>query len=545
MDTAALAIARSLWWRNRRGLITSASTVAVMAVLYPLLFARTHAEWVLAASALPLVGVFGVIWNGLLFVEEHGNMSSNYPRYMFTLPVRTFTLVFWPFVFSTAIVSLLWVVIAALVYNTSGFAVPILVPALGCAAMMGWLQVMSWTPIANQWIRLIVTLLWLSILVAFPMYLLTLPHRSLAWFGALFICYIAVAFPLGLVAVASERRGNRWRVWPQTMRLQVSRFPRVHQPLHPSFRSPAAAQSWYEWNCHGWDVPAYVGFVALLISGMLLVVRWQQSLWLPPMVGLWLGLPVVLAGAVGPGLAKFKPFWIKNHGVMTFVAIRPLTSGQIVFAKFLMAARSALLTWVISLSLSLSWILISGDFEGVMTLARNHFGAYSGGRAIAIVALGSVVLLTLTWKQMTDGFAAGLTGRRWIGAVPSWIFMAGVFVLTSGGLWVANHPEWLSWLSFVISMTLVLGAITKVAAAIVAFRCVVSRQLMTGRAVTGVIALWLILTGCAVALTAMLLPVPAPSIAVSWPVLVLGISLFVPLVRFPLATLAVEWNRHR
>ena len=92
-----------------------------------------------------------------------------------------------------------------------------------------------------------------------------------------------------------------------------------------------------------------------------------------PIVGLLLGLPVVLAGAVGPGLGRFKPIWIKDRGVITFVAIRPLTSGQIVFAKFLMAARSALLTWVISLVLVLLWILLSGNLDRAMKLARDFW----------------------------------------------------------------------------------------------------------------------------------------------------------------------------
>ena len=546
MSSPALAIAQCLWWRDRRSFIASAVTIVAMAALYPLLFAYTRAEWVLAASTLPLVCVLGFVWNGLLFVEEHGNMSSNYPRYMLTLPARTFTLVFWPFVYSTTIVSLLWVVIAALVYNTSGFAVPLFVPALGCAAIMAWLQVASWTPISSEWIRLIVTLVWLSILTALPVYVLTLPERPLAWLGPLFVAYIAAAFPLGAAAVASERRGDRWRVWPQRLRLPMIGFPRVNRRPRPSFRSPAAAQLWYEWNCHGWNVPGYVGIVALLIWGMLLVVGGHNTLWLPPVLGLLLGLPVVLAGAVGPGLAQFKPFWIKNNAVMTFVAIRPLTSGQIVFAKFMMAAASALLTWVIWLILSLIWLLLSGKLKEVMALARDFLGRHPGHRWLLIVTLGAVVLFTFTWKQMTDGFAVVLSGRRWIGLASTWIFLAGIVILTSAGLWAVNHPELLSWLLVLISTCLVWGAVIKGATAIAAFQSVLRRRLMTWRAVIGVLALWLILTGCTVGLVALLsLPMPAPSVPVSWPVLLLGIGLFVPLVRFPLATLAVEWNRHR
>jgi hypothetical protein len=41
------------------------------------------------------------------------------------------------------------------------------------------------------------------------------------------------------------------------------------------------------------------------------------------------------------------------------------------------------------------------------------------------------------------------------------------------------------------------------------------------------------------------MPTAAPSVPLSWPALVSGIGVFVPLARFPVATLAVEWNRHR
>jgi hypothetical protein len=545
MDTPVIAIARSIWWRNRRSFIVSAATLAVTAALYPLLFAFTRLDWVLAVSTLPLVGVFAVVWNGLLFVEEHGNMSSHYPRHMLTMPVRTSALVAWPFVLSCTSVALLWVVTAGLIYNTSGFAVPILLPALGCAAMMAWLQVVSWTPIASQWIPPIATFLWLEILAAGPMYLLTLPDRSPVWLGALFIGYIATAFPLGVAAVASQRRGEVWRVWPERLRRRAIAVRTAHYRQRRAFGSPTAAQFWYEWRCHGLDVPAYVGFLMLLIWGILSGAGKQSSVTMGPIVGLLLGLPVVLAGAVGPGLGRFNPFWIKDRGVITFMAIRPLTSGQIVRAKFLMAAWSALLTWVISLVLSLLWIPLSDNLDRAMILLRDILDMYPGRRLIVIIALASALLPALVWKQMTDGLAAVLSGRRWIAVVPAWIYTGGVISLVVVGLWIVNHPAWLSSLFFVISICLVLGAVIKGAMAIVAFRLVLHRQLMTWRAVTGVLGLWLVLTGCGVGLAILLMPTAAPSVPVSWPALVSGIGLFVPLARFPVATLAVEWNRHR
>jgi hypothetical protein len=545
MNTPARGIARSLWWRHRRSFIAAAVTLAFMATVYPLLFAFARAEWVLAVSTLPLVGVFAAVWNGLLFVDDPGNISSNYPRHMLTLPVRTLTLVVCPFVLSCTIAALLWVVTASLIYNTSGFGVPILLPALGCAAAMAWLQLASWTPIASQWIRRIVTLLVMSVLAACPLYLVTLPDRSPVWFTSLFAGYIAAAFPLGLAAVTCQRRGHYWRFWPQHWRLGMSAVRPEHDRTRRAFRSPAAAQSWYEWNCHGLVIPAYVGSVMVLICGALVVAGKLNSVILWPIFVLLLGLPIVLAGAAGPGLGRFKPFWIKDQAVITFVGIRPLTSSQIVRAKFLMAARSALLTCLISLILVPLWILISGNFDRTIKLTNDSLATYSARRVLVIIGLAGVMLPALVWKHMTDGFAAVLTGRNWIASVPTYIYTAMLVILVAVGLWAATHTVDFSWLLLVLSISLALGAVAKAALAIVAFRSVLCRRLMTWPAVAGILALWLVLTGCGVGFATLLLPTISPWVSPSWPVLVLGIGLFVPLVRFPASTLAVEWNRHR
>ena len=129
-----------------------------------------------------------------------------------------------------------------------------------------------------------------------------------------------------------------------------------------------------------WTFPAYVGILMLMIWSMLLVVSREHSLWLPPVFGLPPGLPVVLAGAAALGLQRSSRSGSRIANFITFVAIRPLTSGQIVFAKFLMAAYSALLTWVIALVLPLLWILLSDNFDRATKLMRDILDIYSGRR---------------------------------------------------------------------------------------------------------------------------------------------------------------------
>ena len=61
--------------------------------------------------------------------------------------------------------------------------------------------------------------------------------------------------------------------------------------------------------------------------------------------------------------------------------------------------------------------------------------------------------------------------------------------------------------------------------------------------VAGLLGLWLVLTACGIALA--VLVGPMPYVSVSLPILVVSVAAIVPLARFPLATLALDWNRHR
>ena len=138
------------------------------------------------------------------------------------------------------------------------------------------------------------TFLVLAVLAACPIYLVTLPDRSPVWFWALFVGYIAAAFPLGLAAVASQRRGDSGESGRSDWRLRDIGPMAGPLPAAPAFGSPAAAQNWYEWNCHGLAFPHMSAVVMLMIWGVLLAVGRQNSLMLPPIFGLLLVLPVLL-----------------------------------------------------------------------------------------------------------------------------------------------------------------------------------------------------------------------------------------------------------
>jgi hypothetical protein len=66
---------------------------------------------------------------------------------------------------------------------------------------------------------------------------------------------------------------------------------------------------------------------------------------------------------------------------------------------------------------------------------------------------------------------------------------------------------------------------------------------MNWRAFWSLVGFWLALTAGAAGIA--VLSVPEVSLPVSQLTLVVGIATYMPLVRYPLSTLALEWNRHR
>jgi hypothetical protein len=75
-----------------------------------------------------------------------------------------------------------------------------------------------------------------------------------------------------------------------------------------------------------------------------------------------------------------------------------------------------------------------------------------------------------------------------------------------------------------------------------AYREAIRRGLIGGRALSGILALWLALVASAVGLAALTLPAwLAAETRVS---AMVGIALLMPLTRFALAPLALDWNRH-
>jgi hypothetical protein len=539
--TPAFAIAWQLWRRHRYGAIASLATLIAMIATYPWIISPDCSQSFVIVSVFPSFGVIGFFLNALLYVEDVGSMTSGYPRRTFTLPVRTRTLVFWPMLYASSVAALLWVAIAGLVYRRSGFEIPVLWPALGMGVTMAWLQAFSWMPFRFGWVGVVAAVLGIGALGGLAFWLFVAREVPASAFAALLAVYMVAAYATAVAALASDRRGDTWRLWPGWLRFSMG--PDLARRARRPFRSPAEAQFWYEWRCHGLGLPvAVAGFLLFYLALGLYTARGAGSGGYSAFATTALFLPVFMACSVGGATTRLAPAWVRDRDPIRFVAIRPMASGGLVAAKFRMATWSVLLAWAVSLVPVLLLVVaarLGGSSEDPWQALTTR---YPGWRADAIVALGAVVLPALAWAQMTGFFPIGLTGRKWIETAIAFAFTGLLMAFGAVVVWLPTHPD---------DQPRVLAAVPWLVGADVALKAVVAawaypvalrRGLIRGRQVVNILAAWVVMTSCAVGFAALLIPDWLP---VSKPVVLLGVAAFVPLTRFALAPLALDWNRHR
>jgi len=547
MRTPAFALAYAQWCRHRWSFIAALATLVVTAAVCPFLFAQGRAEALglpIAASALPLFAVYALTLNSLLFVNEAGNFSSSYPKAMLTLPVRSHTLAVAPIAFGSLTAGSLWIATAMLVYRPLGLDLPLLVPALGSAALMACVQTVAWMPLAKGWVSEIVRLVIMIALPSLAVAIAVTVRDSQMLLSTLLAGSILASLALGQVAVSTNRRGGVWALWPSLGR-KAQAVDRAKPERRPRpLASPAKAQFWYEWNCHGWVAPAYVGIVFFNIIGLLVWRGALEGAWLFGWIfTLVLSLPIIMAGATGPSLGRLRPFWVKDSGAITFLATRPVSSSSLAAAKFQMALVSSLFMWAFVIIGITFWVLVSNNLDNARHAARLVFARFTRVEGVTIVIAMAVLLAAITWRQLTDSFALVLTGRRWIVESSVTAGVALVLGLTCGAFYLFNHQEYLSRFLAAAPWMAAILAVFKSSVAIAAFGAALRRGLLKWRSVACLALVWLGLSGAGSGVAVLMTPVG--TIPVPTSVVCISVAAIMPLCRFPLAILAVDWNRHR
>lgn len=461
---------------------------------------------------------------------------SIYPARMFALPVTTRALAGWPMLYGASVMAGMWLG-TSLFARVWGLHLPFAWPALLGAVSLAWTQALTWMPYGWTGLRVIVVVLWLTVLDAVVLLAIHFKAPEPLMVGIL-APQLPLAYLTARFALARARRGEV-PDWHELVRL--GRTGAEAPKHHNHFASAALAQTWFEWRRHGWSLP---GLVALLLPfqlAFLFLVRHDPPVLVFETLFFILLTPPFMAAFAATTISRSNPEARDSFGVTPFLATRPLTSAELIAATLKMAIWSTLVAWLLVLTLLSLGLGVSGTWPLVVERMDRLAGVLGTARAIVILPLVLSGLIISTWKLLVQSLCIGLTGRAWIIRSNGFLVLLFFIFLGPAVQWIADDRRVAAGLWNVLPEILAgLVAVKVVAAAWIAIR-LDSRRLLSGRGLVIGAACWAAAVLALYGLLAWLFFVPF------MPRYLLGLVaiLAIPLARLFAAPLALEWNRHR
>ncbi len=554
-----LAFGWHVWTRHRLGLSLCAGYWLLLAIATRTLPIRSLPTNIIALLILmPCGGAFGY----LMLVFSVGRdarlerRESGFPGRLWTLPLRTWSLVGWPMLWGTTVLALAWLTLPwGMASPDFDFTLLIWMPALMLAVTLAWLQALVWSPFPLPGLRLLVLGPTISAAAVGPEVLIVgFPLLAAIGYGLLAV-QLPLAYGVAVYGVSRARRGDvpQWN-WPGgPALLRWTSATTVGRP----FVSPARAQLWFEWRRKGHIFPILLaGVCATWFPMMPWIadaldnsarngVHFVPASLLDEVGSLWLALaavlvvPILMFSSSGLDMGRL-PGRDPTQSLSSFPATRPVSTARLILAKFEMAALSTLAGWGVLLLAVFVWFVLGGKATEMAaafdaSCQRHPPGPFWCGLALFVVGAG-----VLTWLQMVQGLWLGLLRNRWM---IGWALfsMCGLTALLAFGIWLANAPQHrqtaadvLPWLTGGVVVVKSLLAAWSVGA-------LKRRGLLPPIVLWGTLAAWIVLASGLFGVLTWLLPDGRTSLSA----IVLGIALLVPLTRLALAPLALDWNRHR
>ena len=468
------------------------------------------------------IGVFTFGLSGDLAARE-----SIFPQRLFTLPVTSSALAGWPMLYGCAAMASLWIVAAAAARVIGAdIAVPWIWPTLFCAAVMAWMQALTWMPYGVRGLRVVVAVFAL-VLIDMVVFVAVNLHVADSTLVGLLAPQLPAAYLVARLGVARARRGDV----PDWGRIAFENIPVLRHRNRLMSPDPLRAQVWFEWRCHGRTLPA---LVALVVPAELLLLFIPGNDTAPIVF-----LVVIIALLTPPFLAVFAAPALST--AVPYMARRPLASVDLIVAKIMMTLRSTLAAWLLVAVFVVGALVVSGRMTVVVERLRTGSQVTGALRMFAVCAVALAALVASTWKHLVQSMCVGLTGRERV--IQASVLAALIVLLAlpplvdeilQNGAVTAIVWTALPW----VLAAMVLIKMT--AGAWVGIRLYNSRLLPDGALVAGAFG-WLATVAVIYGVLVWFADSPA------FPRYLLGAIaiLSVPLARVSAAPLALEWSRHR
>jgi hypothetical protein len=468
--------------------------------------------------------------------------TAGFPTRLFVLPVTSLKLVAVPTVLGVAAIELVALLWGELVFGHGDLSMWFLFAA---PMYMVFYQTILWTLPGVRSLRLM--LLGLPGAVLFMLPIAQLPGHSMRPFMVSIAALAVVSFLTSWGVVARQRSGGESTAWiPALIRELSDRLPRRTRP----FASAAHAQFWFEWRRFGLVLPI---FIAGLLCVLFFPISWdhrnEAGSTFRILVSV-LAMPMVLAWPVGKGFSK-PDFWSQELSVPGFIAVRPITSTDLVLIKMKVAALSSAISWLIVFLFVSLWLPLWADPQALVharALIQNVYGP-SLFPQVAIAALALLAAVLLTWRLLVGSLWIGLSGNKTAfiaSALPYALFPVIVIV---GIVFLVNIPQSYDWAHLDLDPLPAFEIIATLAVAAKIVIWVFSWTDVEPRRVNQYLFFWIGSTICMLALAVFLWEVARPHLPPDAygirNLLLLAALLIVPLARIGRAPAALVKNRHR
>jgi len=124
-------------------------------------------------------------------------------------------------------------------------------------------------------------------------------------------------------------------------------------------------------------------------------------------------MPLILALAIGKAFSR-PDFWSNELSVPGFIAVRPLSTVDIVTTKLKVAATSTVISWCLVLAFLVLWLPFWANLDSIAMLRGVlwQLHGHSVYPQYAIAILGIVAGMFATWSFLIDGLWLGLSGNN-------------------------------------------------------------------------------------------------------------------------------------
>ena len=543
MTSAAAAIAWEFRQRHRWGFAAMIAYLMVLGAIKLVIITHNSAIDFESPLTFALVFVVPVSSYFTYFIAVFtfgldGDIAarpSMYPARMFTRPVSSAALAWWPMLFGAVVSVILWTATRLLALWPTSLEVPAVWPGFLAVVLLGWAQALTWMPYGVRGARLIAMVLWLSAIDA-TVILAVHFHASELVMIAFLLPQIPLAYLVARYAVARARRGDV-PDWSDAF-TGLARSVGTSQP-RTNFRSATKAQAWFEWRLNGKSLPVWVAIV-LPVELLLFWTAGTSSVLLLEYLLIVLFTPVMIATFAATAVSKPSVSASESYGVSPFIATKPLTSAQLIAAKLRTTIASTVFAWVliiIAVPLALEW---SGEMPLVVERSRRFADVVGTPRAVVFFLLVVAAFVASTWKQLVQTLYIGLTGRAALIKGSIFATLTLLFLIGPTADWLIETRRLGKFWSALPWVFALLVCVKLSLAVWIATRLYRSRLVSDATLVTGA-ACWCVAVFALYGVFVWMFDTPH----VAHYVLMLLAILAIALARVSAAPLALAWNRHR